>query len=131
MITLKFTGTHDEIVADIKSLLAKLEAATVPVEITHIERPVTEAPSEPVEAPVEKVEEEPTPEPEPTTASTVEAPAAEDVKAVLINLRNNRGSQAVRELLTTFGASTFSGLKPDQYEAVMQAAEKELTNGGN
>ena len=131
MITLKFTGTHDEIVADIKSLLAKLEAATVPVEITRTERTATEAPSEPAEAPVEKVEEEPTPAPEEPAASATEEPSTDDVKAVLINLRNKRGSAVLRNLLARFDATRFGELDHTRYAEVMKAAEEEIEHGSN
>lgn len=148
MITLKFTGTHDEIVNDIKHMLDVLEGVKAEegckcgglIEVKPAERPAPvaeDAPSPavtPAEAPVAAVEEEPTPTPEPTTAPAVveeSAPTAADCKARLIDLRNKRGSATLRGLLKSFGAMTFSDLKADQYAAIMEAADKELINGSN
>lgn len=152
MITLKFTGTHDEIVNDIKHMLDVLEGvkavevckcgSLIEVKPTERPAPVAEnAPSHavmPAEAPVAQNEEELTPTAEPTTAPATEAqeaPAAEitaeTVKAALINLRNKRGSTVLRELMKAHGAMTFRELEPDQYEAILKDAEKEIINGGN
>lgn len=149
MITLKFTGSHDEIVNDIKHMLDVLEGVKAEegckcgglIEVKPTERPapvVEDAPSPavmPAEAPAAEVEEEPTPMPEPATAPAVEAEeyvfTAADCKARLIDLRNKRGSATLRGLLKSFGAMTFSDLKADQYEAIMEAADKELINGSN
>lgn len=148
MITLKFTGSHDEIVNDIKHMLDVLEGVKAEegckcgglIEVKPAERPAPvaeDAPSPavtPAEAPVAAVEEEPTPTPEPTTAPAVveeSAPTAADCKARLIDLRNKRGSATLRGLLKSFGAMTFSDLKADQYAAIMEAADKELINGSN
>lgn len=148
MITLKFTGSHDEIVNDIKHMLDVLEGVKAEegckcgglIEVKPAERPAPvaeDAPSPavtPAEAPAAEVEHEPTPTPEPASAPAVveeSAPTAADCKARLIELRNKRGSATLRSLLKSFGAMTFGDLKADQYAAIMEAADKELINGSN
>lgn len=148
MITLKFTGSHDEIVNDIKHMLDVLEGVKAEegckcgglIEVKPTERPapvVEDAPSPavmPAEAPAAEVEPEPTPTPEPASAPAVveeSTPTAADCKARLIELRNKRGSATLRGLLKSFGAMTFGDLTADQYAAIMEAADKELINGSN
>lgn len=152
MITLKFTGSHDEIVNDIKHMLDVLEGRVTKYggfinladcelkpmdEVKPAERPASVAedvPSpavEPAEAPVADAKEEPTPEPEPATAPATAAqatPTAAECKAKLIELRNKAGSKAVRELLKAHGAMTVPELKPEDYAAIMAEAEEALAN---
>lgn len=68
--------------------------------------------------------EEPTVE-EPT-AEEPKAPTVEEVRAKLNELAKEKGKEAVKELFKSFGAANFTKIKPEDYGAVLKAAEEGL-----
>lgn len=79
----------------------------------------------------EKKEAEKLPFGEPDEEPEAEKPKAikaEDVRAVLNDVVKAKGREAVKELFKNFGAANFTKVKPEDYEALLKAAE-EVLNG--
>ena len=68
---------------------------------------------------------EPDEEPE---AEKPKAIKAEDVRAVLNDVVKAKGREAVKELFKSFGAANFTKVKPEDYEALLEAAKEVLND---
>jgi len=68
---------------------------------------------------------EPDEEPE---AEKPKAIKAEDVRAVLNDVVKAKGREAVKELFKNFGAANFTKVKPEDYEALLEAAKEVLND---
>jgi len=68
---------------------------------------------------------EPDEEPE---AEKPKAIKAEDVRAVLNDVVKAKGREAVKDLFKSFGAANFTKVKPEDYEALLKAAEEVLND---
>jgi len=53
---------------------------------------------------------------------------AEDVRAKLNEVVKAKGKEAVKELFKSFGAANFTKIKPEDYGALLEAAEEVLAN---
>ena len=68
---------------------------------------------------------EPDEEPE---AEKPKAIKAEDVRAVLNDVVKAKGREAVKELFKSFGAANFTKVKPEDYEALLEASKEVLND---
>ena len=75
--------------------------------------------------------EDPAPaEPEPAEAPAKDAPKDTDVRKALSLLMKSGRKDDVKKILGSFGASNFSGLKPEDFQAVIDKANAILKEGG-
>lgn len=102
---------------ELNEILAKLQGANVAVKAVS-------APVKTTKAPV--VEEEPEVETE-----TLPAVDAATVKAVMTQVRDEKGEEAITELLTAFGATQLKDVSKDDWSALVAAAKTLLTDGAS
>jgi hypothetical protein len=76
-----------------------------------------------------KTEEAAPQDPEPTKAPAKDAPKDTDVRKALSLLMKSGRKDDVKEILGSFGASNFSGLKPEDFQAVIDKANAILKEG--
>ena len=76
-----------------------------------------------------KTEEATPQDPEPTKAPVKDAPKDTDVRKALSLLMKSGRKDDVKKILGSFGASNFSGLKPENFQAVIDKVNAILKEG--
>lgn len=109
-----------ELIAHLQEMLQQFGDPPRRAKITEVETenpPLAEVP-----VTVEPVAAEPESELEPKT----EQPTLEEVRAALKELKERKGTSAVRELLKAYGVDSLPELKPEDYLGALARAKTEV-----
>lgn len=119
-------ATPEDLRLQLLGLLGQFNGITLNSKKEVENPPLVEVPKE--EAPVAAepaIEEAPAVEEAPAAKETPK-PKIEDVRAALKELRDRKGSGAVRELLKAFGADSLLSLKEEDYLGALARAKTEV-----
>ena len=120
-------ATPEDLRLQLLGLLGQFNGITLNSKKEVENPPLVEVPKE--EAPVAAepaIEEAPAVEETPAAKEEAPKPKIEDVRAALKELRDRKGSGAVRELLKAFGADSLLNLKEEDYLGALARAKTEV-----
>ena len=129
MIRLTIEGnTAQEMVDELLETMGNFLSKIQPKEPdTMVRVPEKQEPTPaPTPAPAPAPAPVPAPAPAPVEEPKTEQPSIEEVRAALKELRDRKGSGAVRELLKAYGADSLLDLKPEDYLGALARAKTEV-----